>query len=126
MLLNYVQEQFLGITSYHTYVMASFFSTFLISGLILSWRLFKKQQSCSWKDLFSGLVLGCTNYGSIYSLIRALSVPDWQSSQLFPTISVAVVCLSSLGAWILFNEKLHQRMQIALVIGVGSIILVNL
>jgi drug/metabolite transporter (DMT)-like permease len=125
-LLNYVQEQFLGNTSYHTYVMASFFSAFLISGLIMSWRLVKRQQSCNWKDLISGLVLGCTNYGSIYSLLRALSVPEWQSSQLFPTISVAVVCLSSLGAWIFFNEKLHQRMQIALVIGVGSIILVNL
>ncbi|MCP4656184.1 MAG: hypothetical protein GY856_12295 [bacterium] len=125
-LVKFVQEQFLGGTSYHTYVMSAFLSAFLISGSVLAWRLFKKQQACRWRDLIWGLALGCTNYGSVYFLIRALSVPGWQSSQLFPTISIAVLSLSTLGAWAFFSERLHRWMLGALAIGAGSIVLVNL
>jgi len=125
-LIKFVQEHFLGSTSYHVYVISAFLSAFLISGSVLAWRLFMKQQACRWRDLVSGLVLGCANYGSVYFLIRALSVPGWQSSQLFPTVSIAVLSLSSLGAWAIFNERLHRRVLGALAIGAGSIVLVNL
>lgn len=125
-LLKFVQERFLASTSYHAYVMSSFLVAFLMSGSILAWRLFKAQQVCRWKDLLWGLALGCTNYGSVYFLIRALGVPGWQSSQLFPTVSIAVVSLTSFGAWAFFNERFHRRMLVALAIGVGSIVLINL
>jgi drug/metabolite transporter (DMT)-like permease len=125
-LVKFVQEQFLGSTSYHVYVMYAFLSAFLISGSVLAWKLLKKQQACRWRDLISGLALGCSNYGAIYFLKRALSVPGWQSSQLFPTVSISVLSLSSLGAWAFFKERLHRRMLGALAIGVGSIVLINL
>jgi drug/metabolite transporter (DMT)-like permease len=125
-LVKFVQANFLGSTSYHTYVMAAFLSAFLISGSMLVWRMLKKQQKFRWQELISGVVLGCTNYVSVYFLIRSLSIPGWQSSQVFPTISVLVVVLSSLGAWVIFNERLQQRLLVILVIGAGSIILVNL
>ena len=125
LLLKFVQQKFLSNASYHIYVMSAFLFAFLISGSFLVWRLFKKKQTCKGRDLMSGLVLGCSNYGSIYFLIRALSVPGWQSSQLFPTISIAVIGLSSLGAWALFKEKLDQRMVLALTTGAGSIVLIN-
>jgi drug/metabolite transporter (DMT)-like permease len=125
-LIKFVQEKFLSGSSYHTYVLFSFLAAFLISGSVLAWRLFKKKQACRWRDLVSGFVLGCTNYGAVYFLIKALSVPGWQSSQLFPTVSIAVVTLSTLGAWAFFNERINRRILVALAIGVGSIVLVNL
>jgi drug/metabolite transporter (DMT)-like permease len=124
--LKFVQARYLGPGTYHTYVMASFLAAFLISGAVLGWRLFRKQQTCKLKDLGWGLVLGCTNYGSVYFLVRTLGVPRWQSSQIFPTVSIAVVGLSSLGAWAFFQERFDRRMLLALGIGVGSIVLVNL
>ncbi len=125
-LIKFVQERFLGSTSYHEYVMSAFLSAFVISGLVLIFRLIKKQQSCRWQDMISGIALGCSNYGSVYFLIKALGVPGCQSSQLFPTLSIAVVSLSSLGAWAYFKEKLHKRILTALTIGGVSIILINL
>lgn len=125
-LVKFVQEQYLGNTSSHAYLLFAFLSAFLISGSVLAWRLFKKHQTYRWRDLIAGLALGGVNYGSVYFLIRVLGVPGWQSSQLFPTISIAVVSLSTLGAWAFFNERLHRRILGALAIGAGSIVLVNL
>ena len=125
-LIKFVQERFLGSTSYHEYVMSAFLSALVISGSVLTWRLIKKKQGCRWPDLLSGAVLGVSNYGSVYFLIKALGVPGWQSSQLFPTLSIAVVGLSSFGAWAFFKERLHRRILTALAIGVISIILINL
>lgn len=125
-LIKYVQERYLDKASYHAYVLAAFFSAFLISGVVLAWRLFGKKQACRWPDLLWGVALGCSNYGSVYFLVRALAVPGWQSSRIFPTVSTAVVVFSSFGAWAFFNERIRRLLLVALVIGAGSIILVNL
>ena len=125
-LIKFVQARFLDSTAYHAYVMASFLAALLISGLVLTGRILKRQYAPKWQDLTAGLILGFTNYGAVYCLLRALSVPGWQSSQLFPTISIAVVGLSSLGAWVVFNERLQRRMVGALIIGAAAIVLVNL
>ena len=76
--------------------------------------------------MVAGLSLGCANYGSVYFLIRTLGVPGWQSSQIFPTVSIAVVGFSSLGAWAFFKERFHRGMIAAMVFGALSIVLVNL
>ena len=125
-LIKFVQDQFLDNTSYHAYVMTSFLTALLISASGLVWKRFKTQHTTTWKDLISGLVLGFTNYGAVYFLIRTLGVPGWQSSQLFPTISIAVVILSSVSARVVFSERLYLRVLGAIVIGIGAIILVNL
>jgi drug/metabolite transporter (DMT)-like permease len=106
--------------------MTSFLTALLISASGLIWKSLKRQYTATWKDSISGLVLGCTNYGAVYFLIRTLGVPGWQSSQLFPTISIAVVILSSVGARFVFSERLYRRVLGAIAIGAGSIILVNL
>ena len=124
-LLKFVQEKFLNGFSYHSYVLLSFLSAFLISAALLAWRLFKKRQAFHWLEMFAGFVLGCSNYGAVYFLIRALGMPGWQSSQIFPTVSIGVVSLSTLGALALFNEKLSRRLIWTLAIGIGSIVLVN-
>ncbi len=125
-LLKFVQQRFLGATSYHVYIMFAFLSAFILSGAVLAWRLAKKKQKFRWKELVWGLVLGCSNYGAIYFLIRVLGVPGWESSQLFPTISISVVALSAFAAWVFFKERPCWRMLGALVIGAGAIVLVNI
>jgi len=125
-LLKLVQEHFLGTASYHAYVMSAFLSALVISSAILGRRLLKKLQRCKGRDFLLGLLLGCTNYGAVYFLIRVLGLPGWESSQIFPTISIAVVSLSALGAWAGFGERVSRRMLMALAIGAAAIVLVNL
>jgi len=125
-LVKFVQIHYLGDTSYHAYVMFSFLSAFIISGLALMIRLIRKNQRVDWKSVIPGMVLGCANYGAVYFLIRVLSVPGWESSTVFPTISIAILIFSSFGAWALFKEKLRPGMVGALILGIGSIVLINL
>ncbi|MCP4900688.1 MAG: hypothetical protein GY906_27305 [bacterium] len=124
--MKYVQERYLDVESYHLYVMASFTFAFLMAGVFLLWKTLMGKQGFQRRDLVLGCVLGVSNYGAIYYLIRTLGVQGWQSSQLFPTISVAVVGLSTLGARVIFSETLSWRVIGALVVGAGSIVLVNL
>ena len=124
-LLKFVQEKFLNGFSYHSYVLLSFLAAFLLSAALLAWKFFKKRQVSRWRDMYAGFVLGCSNYGAVYFLIRALGMPGWQSSQIFPTVSIGIVSLSTLGAWVFFNEKLSHKLILALAIGIGSIVLVN-
>jgi drug/metabolite transporter (DMT)-like permease len=125
-LLKLAQAYFLGSTSTHTYVMAAFLSAFLLGAAALIRRQLKRPKVLRWRDLYLGLVLGCANYGAIYFLLRALAVPGWQSSQLFPTLSIAVLCLSALGAWACFRERIRLRMLGAMALGIAAIILVYL
>ena len=125
-LIKFIQQYYLGDTPYHVYATLAFFSAFILSLAILAWRLVTKRQVSRGRDVLAGLALGCSNYGSVYFLIEALAVPGWQSSQLFPTINVAVVGLSSLCAWALFQEQIRRRTLGALAIGLVSIVLINM
>lgn len=125
-LIKHVQFYYLGNTTYHSYVMSSFLFAFLISGVVLIWQKLQENNKCGWKDVLSGVILGASNYGSVYFLIRALGVPGWESSTIFPTQSVAIIILSSLSAWAFFREEIRKHLIAAILIGVLSIILVNL
>ncbi len=124
-LIKAVQHHFLDPDSYHIYVTSSFSAAFLISLSIWVRNLAGKKLLFKWKDFALGLLLGCTNYAGVYYLFRALGIPGWQSSQIFPTISIAVVGLSALGAYAIFKEYLDRTMLKALAIGAISIGLIN-
>ena len=125
-LLKFVQHYHLDNSSYHTYVLHAFFSAFAISAAVLVVQLIKKRAVLTRRELIGGTILGCTNYGSIYFLIKTLGESGRQSSQLFPTLNVAVVIASALCAWIIFKERLSKPLISALIIGVVAIIFINL
>ncbi len=70
-------------------------------------------------------MLGINNYGSVYFLIRTLGQEGWQSSVIFPTISVSVVILSFLGGFILFQEGASRRKRMATAIGLVAILCIK-
>ncbi len=125
-LLKFVQNNYLDDISYHAYVMAAFLAAFVISLSILVARTIRDRKLLPLNHIVSGLILGCVNYGSVYFLVKALSIPGWESSQVFPTLSIAVVGTSSVSAMLLFKEKLHQKLILAIILGAAAIILVNI
>lgn len=79
-----------------------------------------------WKlTLFSGLLLGIPNLGSIYFLIKALHQPQLESSLLFPVNHVGIVLLSTLLGTTLFAERLSTRNKAGLALAVVAIVLMT-
>jgi drug/metabolite transporter (DMT)-like permease len=124
-LTKYVQEYYLNDVVYHGYVMLSFASALFFGVGVLAWRVLIKKDSYHKRDFLAGILLGCVNYGSVYFLIRALSVEGWESSEIFPTISIAVVISSSVGAHLLFRERIQGSKIVALILGLISVVFIN-
>ena len=125
-LVKFVQAFYLENSSYHIYTMTSFFFAFLISGIFLLWRNLQQFKKLFKKDIIAGIILGCTNYAAFFFLISVLGIPGWESSALFPTMSISVVGFSSFGAWLIFKENISLRMIFVIFLGAVSIILLNL
>lgn len=122
---KYVQEFYLNRISYHGYVMFAFASAFLIGLSALTYGRIRGTIAIGRREIGAGIMLGINNYGSIYFLIRTLGQEGWESSVIFPTISVSVVILSFLGGSILFGEGASRRKRIAMAIGVAAILCIN-
>lgn len=124
-LTKYVQVFYLDALAYHSYVMVSFASALIFGTGAMAWRVVTQKDRYLKRDFLAGILLGCVNYGSVYFLIRALNVEGWESSEIFPTISISVVVLSSLGAYIFFKENFHRLKIIALILGLISVVFIN-
>ena len=122
---KYAQACCLTGTTFHVYVMSMFAVALLFGAFALVWRVTAGKVKIRFKDVAGGLILGINNYGAIYFLLRTLAQPGWDSSVVFPVISVAVVCFGVLGGRLFFGEILSTRKLGALAAGVLAIAILN-
>lgn len=110
--------------------MALFSSTiFLIAGvygvIFLTGKYFVKKNKIESKNIVAGICLGIPNYFSLYFLLKAIDLPQLDSSIIFPINNVGVVVLSSLvGLW-LFKEQLSLKNWLGITLAVLSILLMS-
>lgn len=103
--LQFVEEEILGTSGDPKFVATLFgiagtIGLFVVLGGYATGRLF-----FSWKNIVGGIVLGIPNFYSIYLILIAIG-EGWDGSVFFPVLSVAVIALSALGAYLFFKEKL--------------------
>lgn len=77
-------------------------------------------------SVIAGVTLGIPNYFSIYFLLRALNLPDFESTVIFPVVNTGIVLLSTLLAFVLFAERPSGINIIGVVLAVVSIVLLSL
>lgn len=122
---KYAQVYCLTGITFHVYVMSMFAVALFFGVIALVLRLVAGKAKIRIKDIAGGLVLGVNNYGAIYFLLRTLAQPGWDSSVVFPVISVAVVCFGVLGGRLFFGEIISTRKLGALAAGVLAIVILN-
>jgi EamA-like transporter family. len=123
--IKYAQSHYLSEASFHDYVMAGFLFGFLTALAICSARRLLIFKQFRLVHVVAGLILGVVNYVAVYTLIKALALEGWESSQLYPMYSVGVVAVSTGLAMLLFNEKLSNITKVGLVVGVIAVALLN-
>jgi drug/metabolite transporter (DMT)-like permease len=76
----------------------------------------------SWRSFWAGLVLGITNFLSVFGLLKAFR-SEINGAVIFPLLNVGTIFLAAIGAWLLFNEQPKGKQWLALLAAVASILL---
>ena len=107
-LINFAKKQQLALTDEIIFTSTVFGVAGCIGLLLWFVMLSTGKDRFSWKALVGGIALGIPNFGSIYFLLQAFSIPGWESSQVIPVINVGIVLTSALVGMIFFREKLDK------------------
>jgi drug/metabolite transporter (DMT)-like permease len=104
--VNHVQKVLVPGNLIPLFISCSFLTAFVIGSTVLGIKLMKKEFSISVRDVIGGVILGIPNYFSIYAITKALDAQLMDSSALYPVNNMGIVMLSTVGAFLLFKEKL--------------------
>ena len=74
---------------------------------LLVYSLFYKS-TLSIKSIAGGILLGIPNYFSMLFLLKALAIPGWESSVIFPINNMGIVILTAVCGLLLFREKFSR------------------
>lgn len=99
----------------------SVFLVAFICGIIIEAFSGKPKLAIHSPTLFLGTLLGVVNFGSLYFLIEALNKSAMKSSLVFAVNNMAIVTLSAVLGWLLFNEKLNKINFAGIVLALFSI-----
>ena len=120
---KWIQARFLPPDTYHYYLTFCFLWAFAWGVFALLLR--RHDRRVPLRAAVAGVVLGINNYGAIFFLIAALAQPRWESSVVFPIVSVSVVVLSFFGGTLLFGERLTLKKSAAVVLGGLALMLIR-
>ena len=102
------------------FLFAIFFTAFLVS----MFYTFKEKKEITKKDILTGFAVGIPNLFSSYFLI--LSLATLKTSVVFPIYSAASIVLINIGGYLLFKEHITRKNQVAILLTVVALILINL
>lgn len=117
--LNLFQEW--SVTEVEVPVFSSTVFGFAFITAFIHHLIIKEDRKVAFKSIGGGLVLGTVNFGSIYFLLGALALPDWESSVVFPINNFGIVLLSTLLAMLLFKERPNGKNWIGIVLSFSAI-----
>ncbi|WP_407372115.1 SMR family transporter [Carnobacterium sp.] len=100
------------------------FALFFVAFLISIFYTFKEKSTITKKDILTGFVVGIPNLFSSYFLI--LSLATLKTSVVFPIYSAGSIVLINIGGFLLFKEKIARKNQVAIILTVTALVLINL
>lgn len=103
--LNYMREYRMKEEHFAHFSAMLFFVAATFGMMAILFRKLKHKTEFERKSVIAGIALGVPNYFSIYFLLKALDIPNLQSTVIFPIVNVGIVLLSTVLAFALFNER---------------------
>lgn len=124
--VNLANAKFGAIPHFSQLFPVTVFAMASVFGLsLLGFKILKRKEVFSFRNLLAGVVLGIPNYFSIYFLMRSLDDFQGNGAFVFPIMSISVIVFSSLLAWFLFKEKLHPVNILGIVCAVFAIVIIS-
>lgn len=102
------------------------FSVALFLGLAYSFIIDKKpKEYLKPSVLWGGIILGTSNFGSLYFFIQALHFSKMDSSVVFGVNNLSIVCLSVIIGYFVFSEKMNKINLLGILLAIASIIILS-
>jgi len=114
LLLKHTETRFLQTADNALFLVVLFGAAGSIGWLVLGIGLLKRKLTLNLKSLGAGLLLGLTNFFSVYGILFALKSLD--ASLLFPLNNLAIILISAALAALLFRERLQKRQYYGVVL----------
>ncbi|HAN76467.1 MAG TPA: hypothetical protein DCQ31_01185 [Bacteroidales bacterium] len=124
--IKYTQNAFVDNETSAIFSSALFASAAVIGGITAFFNPFKFKSYLQPKILFSGLLLGAANFGSLYFMILALNSKVFDSSIIFGMNNTSVVLLAAVSAYILFAEKQSKLNIAGILISTLAVVLLSI
>lgn len=99
------------------------FALFFVAFLLSIFYTFREKGAITKKDLLTGFAVGIPNLFSSYFLI--LSLATLKTSVVFPIYSAGSIVLINIGGFLIFKEKITKKNQVAIVLTVVALVLIN-
>jgi drug/metabolite transporter (DMT)-like permease len=106
-------QQFLVSVDQFPGLITIIFAFAFLTGIIH--HFFTSDRNVSRISLASGVGLGIVNFASLFFILKALAVPNWESSLVFPINNVGIVLVSTVSSIFLFREFPTTRGWVALI-----------
>jgi drug/metabolite transporter (DMT)-like permease len=120
--LNYVEVKLLPPHQQGAFLMALFGTSGLFGWLAIGINRLQGRQNFNFKSFGIGLLLGCTNFGSIYALLKAFR-SEMNGAFIFPILNVGIILLAGVGAWLIFKEKPTPKQSWGMLMAILSILI---
>jgi drug/metabolite transporter (DMT)-like permease len=89
-------------------------------------RFLRKKEIPAGNVIWAGILLGIPNYFSVYFLLKALSIPDLESSVVIPINNLGVVAMGALAGILFFGERPNKFSLTGLLLCFISIVLIGM
>lgn len=118
--LNLFQVMLVDESEFPSFI-TTIFSFAFVTGLIHHFTFVER--TISKTTYVHGAALGVVNFASLLFILLSLSLPNFESSVIFPINNVGVVMSSSLFAFLLFKEQLTAKALIGVGLSIAAIAL---
>lgn len=99
------------------------FTLFFVAFLLSLFYTVRKKEVITKKDVLTGFAVGIPNLFSSYFLI--LSLASLKTSVVFPIYSAGSIVLINIGGFLLFKEKIARKNQVAILLTIIALVLIN-
>lgn len=120
-----VQKEQLSDMRDPTFIITIFGTAGIIGFLLALFGWISARLQFSWKNVMAGIVLGIPNYGSMLFMLLALD-SGLEGSFVFPVANVSIIIVTTIGAVLLFRERLSKLNWIGIMLAVAAIAFITL
>ncbi len=120
--LNFIQKFHLPLQFNELFIAIVFLTAALAGFMVSFYNARFKNIHFGKKELLAGFLLGLPNFGSIFSILKALQHSGLEHSILWPVNNVGIIVFSGIYSVIFFKEKLEPINIFGIMMAVAAIV----